>query len=191
MNHDSKLRAKHEMDYCEAILAKSKTSVLLKTLPATDLSIWKHYPEQEVFDAATGAQWYYHCHDDSDALGEHGHYHCFVRPEGTKGPACHLIAIGVNARGKITRLFTVNQWVVGGEWFDAETTNRLIENFNVELAHPDYLVNRWLTAAVSYYEDDIIQLNRERDEALNKIGGPVEATFNDRTYEVLSELKIR
>jgi hypothetical protein len=190
MDHDSKLRAKQEMDYCAAILAKSKTSVLLKTLPASDLSTWKHYPEQEVYDAATGAQWYYHCHDDSDALGEHGHYHCFVRPEGVDGPACHLIAIGVNARGKITRLFTVNQWVVGGQWFDAEATNSLLEAFNVELAHPDYLVNRWLTAAVSYYEDDIIRLNRERDEACSKIGGPVEETFNNRSYEVLSEFKI-
>lgn len=190
MTDDGKLRAEQEMAYCEAILAKSNSSILLKTLPSTGLSTWKHYPEQDVFDPVSGAQWYYHCHDDSDEKGEHGHFHCFIRPEGPNGPACHLIALGVDARGKLKRIFTVNQWVVGGDWFNAEKTNALLDDFNVELAHPDYLVNRWLTAVIARYEDDIRKLNIQRDEALGAIEGPREEAMQNRAYEVLSELRV-
>lgn len=189
MSDDGKTRAQHEMAYCEAILAKSKLSVLLQVLPSSGLSTWQHYPEKEVFDPASGAQWYYHCHDDSDALGEHGHFHCFVRPDGHDSPACHLVAVGVTARGKITRLFTVNQWVVGGQWYDAEATNHLLGRFNVELAYPDYLVNRWLTAVLTRYEDEIVQLNKQRDSAIALIPGSHEEALENRKFEVTSEFK--
>lgn len=183
-------RAEQEMAYCERILAKSASSVLLKTLPTEGLVTWKHYPEKDVYDPASGAQWYYHCHEDSAGHGEHGHFHCFVRPEGKDSPACHLIAAGVDARGRLMRLFTVNQWVVGGEWFKAETTNGLLQRFNVEMAEPDYLVNRWLTAVVARYEDDIAKLNRERDERLEAMARPLQEILDDRSIEVLSEMKL-
>ena len=184
------LRATQEMLYCERILAKSGTSVLNRILPAEGLLTWKHYPEPDVFDPENGAQWYYHCHDDSADHAEHGHFHCFVRPQGREGTACHLIAVGVNARSQLTRIFTVNQWVVGGEWHDASTTNALLDRFNVEMAKPDYLVNRWLTAVISRYEDDIIRLNIERDEKLAMSGLPLADILEDRSLEVISEQKI-
>ena len=183
-------RAAQEIAYCERILAKSGTSVLNRVLPAEGLVTWKHYPEPDVYDPANGAQWYYHCHEDSTETGEHGHFHCFVRPEGRESPACHLIAVGVDARSRLTRLFTVNRWVVGGGWHDAATTNVLLDRFNVELATPDYLVNRWLTAVVSRYEDDILRLNVERDAKLAAAGRPLAEVLEDRSVEVLSELRL-
>ena len=148
-------RSAQEIDYCERVLAKSGTSVLLRVLPETGLSTWVNYPEGGVYDPASGAQWFYHCHDDSAEYGEHGHFHCFVRPDGAESEPVHLIAIGVDGHGKPLRLFTVNQWVVGGDFAPAAPTNALLERFNVEMALPDYLVNRWLTALVSHYETEI------------------------------------
>lgn len=190
MDEAGRQRAQQEIAYCEAILAKSGTSVLSRVLPARGLVTWKHYPDPEVFDPAHGAQWYYHCHDDSAGLGEHGHFHCFVRPDGKDSPACHLVAVGVDSRSRLTRLFTVNQWVVGGDWHDARTTNGLLDRFNVEMATPDYLVNRWLTAVVARYEDEIAKLNIERDERLAEQAKPLADVFQDKSIEVLSELRI-
>lgn len=183
-------RAAQEMAYCEALLAKSGTSSLLKILPSQGLTTWKHYPEKDVFDADSGAQWYYHCHDDSASLGEHGHFHCFIRPEGRDSEPCHLIAVGVDAKGRLTRLFTVNQWVVGGKWHDARTTNAYLERFNVELAEPDFVVNRWLTAAVARYDTEIRQLNLDRDDYLASLGRDFDTVFEDRSIEVMSERRI-
>ena len=188
MSEEARQRAAQEMAYCEHVLAKSSTGVLLRILPAEGLVTWKHYPEKDVYDPATGAQWYYHCHDDSAEQDEHGHFHCFVRPDGKDSPACHLIAVGVDARGRLKRLFTVNQWVTGSEWYDAETTNRLLDRFNVEMADPDYLVNRWLTAVVTRHEDDIAKLNRQRDERLKSLARPLPELLGDRSIEVLSEM---
>ncbi|MDH7785412.1 hypothetical protein QBD01_001430 [Ochrobactrum sp. 19YEA23] len=186
----AKERAAQEMAYCENILAKSGSGVLLRILPAQGLKTWKHYPEKDVYDHATGAQWYYHCHDDAESQGEHGHFHCFVRPDGPESSPCHLIAISVDARGKLRRLFTVNQWVVGGQWYDAERTNGYLERFNIELADPDFLVNRWLTAVVTQYEAEIIRLNLERDSYVESLGRDISDVGSDRNIEILSALKL-
>ncbi|MFC5387309.1 DUF6969 family protein [Aquamicrobium segne] len=190
MDNDVKTRARQEIAYCEAILAKSGLRVLDRVLPKDGLLTWKHYPEPDVYDPVQGAQWYYHCHDDSAAQGEHGHFHCFVRPDGRQSPACHLVAIGVDAQSRPTRLFSVNQWVVGGQWHDAATTNALLGRFNVELATPDYLVNRWLTGLVALYEDEIAALNIERDTRLAAFDRPFSELLEDRSIEVLTQLPI-
>lgn len=190
MSSPGKERATQEMAYCENILAKSGSNVLLRILPSQGLTTWKHYPEKDVYDPVTGAQWYYHCHDDAEFHGEHGHFHCFVRPEGPNSSPCHLIAIGVDARGKLQRLFTVNQWVIGGQWYDAETTNRFLDRFNVELADPDFLVNRWLTAVLTRYEDEINRLNVERDSYLQSLGRDLPDIHEDRNIDVISTLKM-
>ncbi|SEJ79483.1 DUF6969 family protein, partial [Sinorhizobium meliloti] len=56
---------------------------------------------------------------------------------------------------------------------------------------PSYLVNRWLTAIFTAYEQQITELIRERDRALLAHRPPegVEAR-QDRALEVTSELKL-
>ena len=139
----------------------------------------------------SGAQWYYHCHLPPADDVEHGHYHCFVRPEGTKGPVHHLIAVGVDAHGRLHRLFTVNQWVVGDTWLDAEASIALLPRFDVQLAKPSYLVNRWLTAILRLYEAEIAELIRERDSVLAAHQPPAgTATHEDRGLEVTSRRSV-
>ncbi|MGB3339352.1 MAG: hypothetical protein WBA73_19425 [Devosia sp.] len=186
-------RAGQEAAYCEHLLAKSGENVLRETLrDAPSVTAWSHYPPGDVFDPESGGQWYYHCHLPPADDVEHGHFHCFVRPDGAQGPVHHLIAIGVDAFGKLHRLFTVNQWVVGDTWLDAEPTIALLPRFDMQLAKPSYLVNRWLTAIVAQYQPEIEQLIRERDARLlqHSTAPDIAQVREDRSLEVTSSLTI-
>lgn len=186
-------RAAQEVAYCERLLAKSGENILRETLrDAPSVEAWSHYPVGDVFDPDSGGQWYYHCHLPPVDATEHGHFHCFIRPEGANGPVHHLIAIGVDAYGKLHRLFTVNQWVVGDNWLDAEPTIALLPRFDMELAKPSYLVNRWLTAVVRQYQPEIEALIRQRDLTLQSHAKSHDLADGreDRTLEVTSSLVI-
>ncbi|WP_319519044.1 DUF6969 family protein [uncultured Martelella sp.] len=183
-------RAAAEALFCERVLAKTGDSVLLETLAGVDTpTSWEHYPKGEVYDPETGAQWYYHCHEPAHESGEHGHFHCFLRPLGPDGPIHHLIAVGVDAHGRLKRLFTVNQWVVGDDWLNAADTIALLPRFDVHLGRPSYLVNRWLTAVIRLYDDEIASLIRTRDDVIahHQPTDPSVSTHEDRTLELTSE----
>lgn len=183
-------RARAEIALCEQVLAKGGQTVLSAVLSDdTELAQWAHYPPGDVYDPETGAQWFYHCHPPEEGGDEHGHFHCFIRPEGPDGPIHHLIAVGMDAFGKPIRLFTVNQWVVGDDWLDAEPTIKLVDRFDVQMPLPSYLVNRWLTAMLVAYADDIAALVRARDARLSAHVPPAGvAVLEDKGLEVTSEL---
>lgn len=182
-------RALEEIAFCEAILAKEGLTPLSETFRGvSDIAAWAHYPDGDVCDPASNAQWYYHCHPAEDGSVEHGHFHCFLRPQGPQGPIHHLVAVGVDAHGRLLRLFTVNQWVVGDDWADAETTIALLARFDVQMARPSYLVNRWLTGILAANEPEIAALIRARDAVLMSHTPPDGiSTREDRALEVTSE----
>jgi len=189
---EDKALARAEMAFCEGLLAKGGLNVLSETLrDASEIATWTHYPSEDVFDPQSGAQWFYHCHEAGEGGAEHGHFHCFVRPAGVEGPVHHLVAIGVDAHGRLLRLFTVNQWVVGDDWLEAEPTIALLPQFDVQMPRPSYLVNRWLTAVIRLYEDEIAGLIRDRDAVLDAHVPPAGmAVRADETLEVTSELTV-
>lgn len=186
---EARERALAEIAFCEAILAKGGLTVLSDTFAGvSSIAAWEHYPPGDVFDPASNAQWFYHCHPGEEGAAEHGHFHCFLRPEGPQGPIHHLIAIGIDAEGRLLRLFTVNQWVVGDDWADAETTLPLLERFDMQMPRPSYLVNRWLTAIFEAYGTEIAELIRARDKTLATHVPPEGvAAREDRDLEVTSE----
>lgn len=192
MSEDGRGRALREMAFCEAILAKAGLNLLTETFAGvSSIEAWDHYPPGDVFDPESNAQWFYHCHPAEDGSAEHGHFHCFLRPDGAAGPIHHLAAIGIDAHGRLLRLFTVNQWVVGDVWADAETTIPLLSRFDMQMPRPSYLVNRWLTAVLVAYESEIAALIRERDRVLAAHVPPQGLSAReDRALEVTSELVI-
>lgn len=192
MAEEDKELALREIAFCETLLAKGGLNVLSETFRGvSDIAAWEHYPPGDVFDPASGAQWYYHCHPAEEGAAEHGHFHCFVRPQGSDGPIHHLAAIGVDAYGRILRIFTVNQWVVGDDWLEAEATIALLPRFDVQMPQPSYLVNRWLTAIFTGYETEIAELIRQRDNTLEAhVPSEGVETKQDRELEVASELTI-
>ncbi|MCR6634292.1 hypothetical protein [Devosia sp.] len=181
-----------EIVFCETVLAKGGLNVLSDTFRGvSDIEAWEHYPAGDVFDPASNAQWFYHCHPASEGSAEHGHFHCFLRPDGPEGAIHHLIAIGVDANGRLLRLFTVNQWVVGDDWADADRTIDLITRFDMQMPSPSYLVNRWLTAIFVAYESEIADLIRARDALLAAHVPPDGiAVREDRALEVTSEFVV-
>ena len=185
-------QARREIAYCEAILAKGGLTVLSEIFEGvTEVAAFEHFPQGDVHDPQSGAQWYYHCHPASENSDEHGHFHCFLRPQGSNSPIHHLVAIGVDRDGRPLRLFTVNQWVVDDDWADATTTIALLERFDMQMPRPSYLVNRWLTAMVTAWQPQIADLIRERDRLLAAHIAPSGVVARqDRRLEVTSELQI-
>ncbi|MCR9122774.1 MAG: hypothetical protein NXH91_10915 [Phyllobacteriaceae bacterium] len=167
MSAEARENARREIAFCEHVLAKGGATVLTETLRGIEQpQSWAKYPAGEVFDAQTGAQWFYHSHAPSMETAEHGHFHCFVRPDGPEGPIHHLCAVGVNPHGRLLRLFTVNHWVVGDDWLEAAPTIALLPRFDVHMPQPNYLVNRWLTAVLAAHEPEITDLIATRDRII-------------------------
>lgn len=189
---DARRQSLREILYCERVLAKTGDNVLRDTLgSAIAVDAWHHFPQGDVYDPESGAQWYYHCHPPGEETVEHGHFHCFVRPQGHDGPTHHLIAIGVDAYGKLLRLFTVNHWVVGDDWLDASATIALLPRFDVQLGRPSYLVNRWLTSVVRLHEREIAGLLEARDQTIEAfLPSDIAAAKTDRTLEVTSAMPV-
>jgi len=70
---------------CLRSLASAGRSVVSEALGHADGGFyeWRHYPEGDVYDPETHAQYYYHAHPPAErAHGEHGHFHAFLRPRG-------------------------------------------------------------------------------------------------------------
>jgi hypothetical protein len=187
---EDRVRAAQEAVFCEQVLAKGGDNVLHATLREAPVTAWTHYPPGDVFDPASGGQWYYHCHLPP-AAAEHGHFLCFARPDGKEGPVHHLVAVGVDARGRLQRLFTVNHWVVGDTWLDADGSIALLDRFDIQMPQPSYLTNRWLTAILRLYEAEIAALIRGRDATLAAHRPPAGTEAReDRALEVTSELRV-
>jgi hypothetical protein len=161
---------------------------------------WRHYPDGDAYDPVSHAQYFYHCHRAEDQLatelGEHGHFHLFLRAEGMPAGAAplllpeaaianlptppqaaptkrgardevsHLIAIAIDAAGEPVRLFTTNRWVTGETWYRADDVIRMLDRFTLDDAEPVGVLNGWIAAIVRLYQPEIAMLLRKRDETV-------------------------
>jgi hypothetical protein len=76
--------AGREVLECQRVLAKTGDSIVGELLRGHEVFYeWNHYPEGDVYDPETHAQFFYHAHPaEQRPSGEHGHFHCFLRPRG-------------------------------------------------------------------------------------------------------------
>ncbi|MDE1147648.1 MAG: hypothetical protein PW843_13680 [Azospirillaceae bacterium] len=202
--------AARDVTLCTRVLAKTGDTVLGEALRDAPLPLddWRHYPAGDVYDSEYHAQYYFHAHPESERVGDDvGHFHTFMRPLGMPdgvAPAplpdlrpdpdgndalSHLVAIGVDGLGRVTRLFTTNRWVTGETWYPAADVARMLEGFQIDHARPSWPLNRWITAMVSLYRDEIIELLQERDEVVARwrADHPGAYVYDDRDLEVTSE----
>ena len=172
---------------------------------------WNHYPEGDVYDPASGSQYYYHAHPPEERPQEHGHFHTFLRPKGmpegmTPAPVpdlvlpddandaiSHLVAISMDKYGLPIGLFTTNRWVTGETWYTADDVIRMLDIFEIDLARPaSWPVNRWITGMVCLFRPQIEDLVRRRDVTV-AAWRPEDAettVYEDRALEITSQTEI-
>lgn len=165
----------------------------------------RHFPEDDVFDSSTGAQYFLHRHPAGNAPAS-VHVHFFQRwspaelnLSGTEKISTHLAALELNAQGEPHAWFAVNQWVVGDYWQPADDTVRLFKDWNI--AKPEEgrgngiheIIHRWLSAYLLLnLSSTIYPLLSERDEVLDKLVDLYPATnvLEDRAHEILGYRRI-
>lgn len=206
-------QAGEEILTCYRVLKKSGLNlvgeVLRDTLNAGGTFYeLEHYPPEDVYDTESHAQYYYHAHRSE--VGEHGHFHTFLRPPGMpKGVApinypatdpwpqgdqalSHLVAIAMDAYGYPTGLFTVNRWVTAEAWYPAEQVIRMLDYFVVDHAFPSWPVNRWISTMFVLYRPHMEALLQHRDSMVWHWASqhPGADVFEDRALDVTSHLPI-
>ncbi len=169
---------------------------------------FNHYPDDDVYDRESHAQYYYHAHRSK--TGEHGHFHCFLRPKGMPDgvapieyPATdpwpqgdealsHLVAIAMDSYGFPTTLFTTNRWVTAEAWYPAEQVIAMLDHFVIDHAFPSWPVNRWISAMFVLYRPHIEVLLKKRDEIVWAWANahPGEDVFEDRALDITSQIDI-
>jgi hypothetical protein len=173
---------------------------------------WDHYPDGDVYDAHTGGQYFYHAHPADLRVGEHGHFHTFLRPAGMPDgirPATvadytapddandalsHIIGIAMNEFGAPICLFTTNRWVTGETWYAGADVARMVDLFEINHTQPSWPVSRWLSAMLRLFRPQILRLIADRDaavEAWSRAGkAPDGNVLEDRVLEVTSYCRI-
>lgn len=199
--------AGREVVECFRVLRKVNLNVVGEVLKGQGQFVQlTHFPQGDVYDRETHAQYYYHAH----RTGEHGHFHLFLRAKGMPigcapvpeaanrdWPAgdqalSHLVAISMDKFGVPTGMFTTNRWVTAETWYPGPDVIRMLPHFAVDHAWPSWPTNRWLTAIVRLFRPQIEALVIARDAALalRRKAHPDRDVFEDRDFEVLSEIKI-
>jgi hypothetical protein len=198
---------------CYASLASTHSHLLDGLLEGRSPEQWAHYPEDDVIDHTNGYQYFYHSHAPEDrSNSEHGHFHLFARTDvecnqideakerdflsqfgATPIDAVtgSLLCLSLNARGVPTKFFTVNRWVTGDRFFDAETTLGLLNRFSMTIAQPS-TVNQFLAAMVQLFWPQIEQLLMKRDEKLfdSVKRGNRTRILEDKRTEILTSVPI-
>lgn len=181
-------------------LAESGKSIVSEMLKGTPKFIeWDHYPEKDVKDTVSGAQYYYHAHASKERnFEEHGHFHIFMRNMRLKDTCkdlknlTHLIAISMDAYGVPKAIFTINHWMSGDIWEDAGATAELLNSFHMNVDPIQPLVNKWINGMLSLYKTEILELLVTRDHILKEASANtnMEAVLASREIEIPSFLQI-
>lgn len=200
-----------EVVNCIRVLEKSGTNLVAEVLAGGDFIAFDHYPPDDVYDPQSGAQYYFHAHpQDRGPWNDYGHFHTFLGHDAMvdqatalpgssasnvpaqKPAPTHLIAISMDRAGRPVRLFTTNRWVTAESWYDAEDLIVRLDRFVIDLAKPSWPLNRWISAMLVLYRNEICDLIRARDEKVSRWqqNHPRSVAFEDHRLEVTSGQQI-
>ncbi len=206
-------RAGREILECYRVLQKAEMNIVGEVLrdslnKGETFYEFNHYPDDDVYDRETHAQYYYHAHRSE--VGEHGHFHAFLRPKGMpagvapinypasdpwpqgEGALSHLVAIAMDGYGYPTGLFTTNRWVTAEAWYPAEQVIQMLDHFIIDHAYPSLPVNRWISAMFVLFRPHIEALLKRRDEIIWAwaTAHPGADMFEDRQLDITSQTAI-
>ncbi len=185
-------------------MAQEQRPLMLRVVPQDEVNFWKHYPPKDARDKFCRSRWYYHVHAagnrDED---EHGHFHLFLHrtqlPEGlepkvwppqredAKAHVTHLVGLSIDKIGIPRAWFTVNRFVTNEFLYPADVMIDHVADFNVDHTQEDDCVNRFVTAMVALYREEIAQLLQKRDERHSEL---VAEFGNEDAYEKASKVEV-
>lgn len=157
---------------CLLEMAEAETNPVLQIInPDTPLEENKKYPAGLLQFNQSGWRAYYHCHPSTRTgnhrfKGEHGHFHIFVRINNDPETWSHLVALAMDNMGQPMGWFTVNHWVTGETWQDAEVLiNQLkVIPFDTQTT----LIERWLLSLLVLNKDKITDILYTRDKLIKE-----------------------
>ncbi|MGE4278156.1 MAG: hypothetical protein AB7G62_01120 [Magnetospirillum sp.] len=208
IGQDGLNRAAAEISESRRILDKSGLNLVGEVLRGFgDFIEFEHYPPEDSYDPESHAQYYFHAHPPGEReWSDYGHFHIFLRPKGMPAGVTpvavadlaaegdgndrlsHIIAISMTGAGQPERLFTTNRWVTAETWYGADDVIAMLDRVRFDTAWPSWPLNRWLSAFLVLYRDEIAQLLRQRDMAVAQWqhSHPEINVFEDRGLEITS-----
>ena len=101
-------------------------------------------------------------------------------------------SISMDSHGVPIKIFTVNRWVTGDVWYTAKDVTKMLKIFEVDIAHPSWPVNRWVSGMVHLFRPQIERLLIERDQVVRawEKAHPDPNVYEDRDLELISEIPI-
>ena len=150
---------------CRAALAARGSTVIREARGAgaadivADIVDWRHYPEGEVYDPASHAQYFYHRHPGparkSAAPVEHGHFHLFLRGEGMPAGITPLLMPELAvANAPVPRQSAPLK--LGGRDEVCHLVALAVDGKGEPLRL--FTTNRWVTGETWYRADDVIRM---------------------------------
>lgn len=181
---------------CLLEMAEAETNPILQIIdPYTRIEENKKYPPGLLQFNESGWRAYYHCHPSTRTgnhrfEGEHGHFHIFIRCENEIEVWSHLVALAMDNMGQPIGWFTVNQWVTGETWQDADILiNQLkVIPYNKQTT----LTERWLLSLLVLNQDKITTILYERDKLINELqdADANKKIKQDKSIYILSETNL-
>ncbi|MEM6859055.1 MAG: hypothetical protein AAF559_14415 [Pseudomonadota bacterium] len=184
-------------------MAAEQKPLMLRVVPEEGATFWTHYPKGDARSASCKARWYYHVHAEGDRdADEHGHFHLFLHrtqlPEGlepkvwpplredAKAHVTHLIGLSINTQGIPRAWFATNRYITNEFLYPADIMIAHLPAFNVDDTKEDDLVNRFVTAMVALYREEIADLLRRRDQMQELLA----ADIGEDAYEKASGVDV-
>jgi hypothetical protein len=179
------------VDDCRRELAARNRNIVSEALADNPAVDWRHYPDGEVYDAKSHAQYFYHKHPvNGRPLREHGHFHTFLRAEGMPVGAAPLI-LPEMAVADVPALPPQAPPIKRGT---SEEVSHLVAIAVDCQGEPMRLftTNRWVTGETWYRADDVIRMvdrfavtGVEPSETLNRWVGAMLRLFRPQIAALL------
>jgi hypothetical protein len=172
-----------------ASLAAEGRTVLDVVLNGNAFAKWQMYPWQGgILDQRCNSQYFYHSHEDY--RGEHGHFHTFCYH---RRKLVHLVALGMDERGRINRLYTFNRWGPGDTYFPADALKEMLPGFRIAPGNDlDARLHTFVTQALVLFRPEIEDLFDARDATFARYREAHNGAspYEDRSLEITSAVRV-
>lgn len=170
-------------------LANESRTIIEAVMNGNAFEHWQMYPWQGgVMDQRNHSQYFYHAHEDYK--GEHGHFHTFYYQ---KRKLVHLIAIGMDARGRVNKLYTFNRWGPGDTYFPAGKLKGFLPKFKIGPQNGlDARVHTFVNNLLTLFRPEIEYLCDARDSTFERYREEHDGAspYEDRDLEITSALPV-